>query len=123
MLSSLIYTKGKAVFIARTMWQSQNPDVEFEDRDFCNTSFYKLKANSSIPTNLKIMPNPAQNEFELEGFVLTDQIKIYNNLGILVLESNKARNPIKQLSAGIYTIKVAHLNAPTETLKLVIQKN
>jgi hypothetical protein len=74
---------------------------------------------------VKLYPNPAQNKFSIESDVDIKQIKIYNQLGHVVLEFDDIKPQpsfnISVLSKGIYFVELSSVQGKKTVKKLVKQ--
>jgi hypothetical protein len=74
---------------------------------------------------VKLYPNPAQNEFSIESDVDIKQIKMYNQLGQVVLEFDDIKPQpsynISVLSKGIYFVELSSVQGKKTVKKLVKQ--
>jgi hypothetical protein len=74
---------------------------------------------------VKLYPNPAQNEFSVESDVDIKQIKMYNQLGQVVLEFDDIKPQpsynISVLSKGIYFVELSSVQGKKTVKKLVKQ--
>jgi hypothetical protein len=74
---------------------------------------------------VKLYPNPAQNKFSIESDVDIKQIKIYNQLGQVVLEFDDIKPQpsfnISVLSKGIYFVELSSVQGKKTVKKLVKQ--
>ncbi|NOQ26342.1 MAG: choice-of-anchor D domain-containing protein [Bacteroidales bacterium] len=75
-----------------------------------------IKANK-----LLVYPNPARQIIYLKGFENINTIKIYNAIGVLVLEKNLENNlteiDISEFRSGIYFIKSTNINKTIKFIK------
>lgn len=82
------------------------------------------KENRITKTNFTIYPNPNQGEFTVKGLSQFDEIKIYNNLGVLVLERfaySEREKIFTNLKQGLYFLEVYNNGRLTKQTKVVIQ--
>ena len=74
---------------------------------------------------VKLYPNPAQNKFSIESDVDIKQIKIYNQLGQVVLEFDDIKPQpsfnISILSKGVYFVELSSVQGKKTVKKLVKQ--
>jgi hypothetical protein len=74
---------------------------------------------------VRLYPNPAQNEFSVESDVDIKQIKMYNQLGQVVLEFDDIKPQpsydISVLSKGIYFVELSSVQGKKTVKKLVKQ--
>ena len=72
---------------------------------------------------VKLYPNPAQNEFSVESDVDIKQIKMYNQLGQVVLEFDDIKPQpsynISVLSKGIYFVELSSVQGKKTVRKLI----
>jgi len=72
---------------------------------------------------VKLYPNPAQNKFSIESDVDIKQIKIYNQLGQVVLEFDDIKPQpsynISVLSKGIYFVELSSVQGKKTVRKLI----
>nr|MBP9689694.1 T9SS type A sorting domain-containing protein [Bacteroidia bacterium] len=78
----------------------------------------------SIVNGINIYPNPTTNSFQINSNQMVDEVTIYNNIGISVLNINNYTNNntinISALPSGVYYV---HTKLITETVisKLVVK--
>ena len=79
---------------------------------------------SEKKTEIKLYPNPAKENFQIQSKTAVDTIEIYNELGQHVFTKNEIESnefiSVEQLRSGIYFVKV-YSNDTVQTLKLVKQ--
>ena len=72
---------------------------------------------------VRLYPNPAQNEFSVESDVDIKQIKMYNQLGQVVLEFDDIKPQpsynISVLSKGIYFVELSSVQGKKSVRKLI----
>jgi hypothetical protein len=119
------YSAGYAVYNARTILRSLDPDLEYSNA--CETVSRKY-APGAIQKNstLKLYPNPANNLLNIELSEGTGILTIYNvigesvmNIKITALNTSIA---LEHIPAGIYTYKLNGNNQSINSGKLVIIK-
>jgi hypothetical protein len=75
--------------------------------------------------SVQLYPNPAQNKFSIERDVDIKQIKMYNQLGQVVLEFDDIKSQpsydISVLSKGIYFVELSSVQGKKTVKKLVKQ--
>lgn len=72
-----------------------------------------LGVNDNQILNIKLYPNPTQNEFKIDGILENSTLEIYTLNGILVLQQKNYTNQtvnISNLSANIYFVKISNDN-------------
>lgn len=88
--------------------------------------------NESIPVSIKVYPNPASYELNIESsqysILNTHQIKIYNNLGQLVFEQNFTENPLTSFigswgGSGIYFLHLVDQTGNSIEIKKIVLQN
>ncbi len=81
---------------------------------------FDVGINENIKTQLSIYPNPASNQIIIQNEMKS--LKLYSNLGELVLEINEPNQiiDISQLSNGLYYIIAQDFENTTFTSKLII---
>ena len=114
-------TGGDAVYKARAIMASINPNQTFDDLILCrqDDESKRLENNEEKQiTDIKIQPNPASDIFEV--FVSTTEqdlnddpliMIIYNSIGQKILEREikyevKERIDVENFGAGIYTVTI-----------------
>ena len=74
-----------------------------------------------------VYPNPATNELNIKIMEGLKQIRLFNSIGQVVIESDvtgesvKVLN-VKQLNAGIYTLQFLHANGMNHQKKIILRK-
>jgi hypothetical protein len=72
---------------------------------------------------VKLYPNPAQNEFSIESDVDIKQIKMYNQLGQMVLGFDDIKPQpsynISVLSKGVYFVELSSVQGKKSVRKII----
>jgi hypothetical protein len=125
---------GKAVYKARNYIALINDSVEYDDATVCAQAGYRKaaetgKTKEETKGNIKIVPNPASEKITI---TLSDdmsgicEILFYDVVGKLTLSKELDCNQkihtlnVKNLSEGIYTVKVNQSVHVSEQFKLII---
>lgn len=89
--------------------QFSTPDeyIGYGISDFC-TAKTTLSLNEIQNENWEVYPNPAISKIALTGVMSNTQVKIYSQLGEIVLISENVKNEVdvSSLSSGVYLLKV-----------------
>ena len=90
----------------------------------CNNTSHTEEMNTA---EIKLNPNPTNGKLAIEGLLQTDEIKIFNTLGILIMSiktpSEETYNlDLTHLQTGIYIIKLVRNNNILRNFKLIINK-
>jgi len=72
-------------------------------------------------TTFTIYPNPATNSLTIESNIIINNVSIYNELGQLLLKTNKTNIDISTLTKGIYYLKITNEIGNIEIKKVVKQ--
>ena len=70
-------------------------------------------------SNYTIFPNPTSDELTVNSEKEIKEIEIFNNVGQSVLKEFESKLNIKQLSKGIYIVKITFVNATTSYSKII----
>ncbi|MCF2491472.1 T9SS type A sorting domain-containing protein [Dyadobacter sp. CY347] len=126
--------------VAASGASNDSKHYSFKDISPVKSGLYRLKmvdlddtfAFSSIQTvivrdsgNLTFFPNPAQNTLNFSNSKEIIEVKIYNNVGKLMLKTQVPTNgkiDVSALSTGSYVVKVTSKNGSQESLHLAVDK-
>jgi hypothetical protein len=117
------YTKAGVYNIFLTIKNSGNDSVKYFSKKLVVTPNI-LTPSSSI--NIKLFPNPAQNEVNLVTDISGGSIEIYDLLGQIIFIQNLSYGgntlKIQDLPNGVYTYKVKAENLTVKSDKIIINK-
>jgi hypothetical protein len=103
------------------MFYNYLPSLRQKVQDCINGVLFTQNIENKI---INIYPNPASNKVFVEANNSISEIKIFNNLGQMIMELNpnlnKTEIPLESLPKGIYFVKIKYLENYV-TKKLVVQ--
>ena len=127
---------GKAVYKARSLMALLNDTIEYDDASVCTQAGYRKAANNKQQKeetrgDIKIVPNPANDKVTItlsNNMSGICEILFYDVVGKLILSKELDCNQkihsfnIKNLSEGMYTVKVKQTTHVSEQFKLIIAR-
>ena len=127
---------GKAVYKARSLMALLNDTIEYDDASVCTQAGYRKAANNKqhkeeTRGDIKIVPNPANDKVTItlsNNMSGICEILFYDVVGKLILSKELDCNQkihsfnIKNLSEGMYTVKVKQTTHVSEKFKLIIAR-
>ncbi|MFI0428770.1 T9SS type A sorting domain-containing protein [Mariniflexile sp. HMF6888] len=87
----------------------------FDDLSF---SLNTLSTDDYVFEKTKVYPNPVENILHVKNISDLKSIKVYNNVGQLVLESKEAIIDVSLLSQGMYILQI-NTSLGTETKRII----
>jgi hypothetical protein len=121
------YTNGKAVFEARMMQATYQPQIMYNDELNCNNTQSKKDRNLRVNDKWKVLPNPAQGwtwlmhpEMQNSKVELLGLDGVLQNTIFLSFGSKKTMIPLYGLSAGIYLLRVTQSGMTLFTDKIIV---
>jgi len=113
---------GEGSHISTYTWLQNDGNHTWTHTNVITTSA-ALSTNDTFFDNLviEVYPNPAKNSFKISSTSKINNIKLYNTLGQLIIETNNANNiDISKVNTGIYTLKI-NIKDYIFTRRLIIQ--
>lgn len=99
--------------------------TSFPGIQLLNDTFDSSGATLSIDNkqilNIKLYPNPTQDEFRIDGLIENSSLDIYNLNGVLIFTQNDYRGElvnVSKLSTAVYFVKISNYNG-TITKRLI----
>lgn len=83
-----------------------------------NTNVFVSLNNPVASEELTVYPNPVQNTLSIENITDLKSIRIYDNIGKLILETQETKIDFDKLTKGIYLVQIYTDNG-IETRKIV----